>query len=1768
MLLRPLLCFCAISALFCGQAIAERLVDPDRTWQGIPGLERTAKGRVFASWFTGGPKEPAPENTVLLCYSDDQVKTFTKPQAMGLPKDGTRCYDPTVWIDPKGRLWYVFNRGNKDTAQHDVWARICDEPDAKTPVFSAEFRVGFEGPYAFRMNKPTVLSSGEWIMPVTHATERIEGWFAGPKQLQGVGISTDEGKTWKLHGALKAPDWALECMITELKDGRLWLLTRTGGGVLWQSHSSDMGRTWSEAVPSTIKNPGSRFFIRRLASGNLLLVNHFNFKGRNNLTAQISTDDGATWCDGLLLDERNNVSYPDGVQDKDGFIWITYDRDRQGDGEILLAKFKEEDVVAGKNVSGAGSFKQTINKLNKPSVLPAKWDPALAGDIVMQRLVRVTAPQVKGAHDAEFVCVGERAYVVEHDNDVSPGHGAGVAMYCVLTVVNLKTLQVEKTHSMAKAGQAFANITLPEAQAFVPRIIRKDEHTLRTYFCSQPAKEQAVTWYRDFDLRSQSFENSIHKAKLKTSDGTFDMEPRHFHADAAALGFKRPGINQGLYIFDSFKEFDGRRYVALNNFPGKQNALAVLHDDFTTFEVIGHYNDPQSQQLSESAVNRLPDGTWMAIVRNDAGNYHFTTSQGGKTWTVAEPKPFVPNGLNSKPTFDKFGGIYYLGWQENTKIQNCNRSVFNVDISRDGKTWQRKYRFESPHSFQYPTFHEHEGTLWLSVSQSDHGGSTDRIMFGKLEAVGEFQSQKDHQRIEWPAPPPPAPAVMKRGVTLFTDRDYVIDEMPDAVKELPFHRTSIEKLDVTVTKPGTLFALTPTIRPTAASQEEALQKAGFTKVDVPETQLFPGEINRVSVYRKAVKAGERLQFKKMVLLVLAEGAAIQKMNGLIPSVMLNPGAEFQDDARSGAMIIGMDLTPKGRIWGCWTGTGDKRDGYFLLATSDDDGATWSKPRLAVGARMEAAQKVSGALVGNLWTDPKGRLWLFFDQQLGDPQKRITNWFMRCNDPDAAEPVWSTPVMFAEGCTLNKPTVLKDGSWLLPVSDWHQKTCRVFASTDEGASWKERGHLQFPDWEFDEHMMVELKSCAGVPPAAKTNPGETPGPHLWMLARTNGQPHESFSTDGGKTWSEPKQAATVQNVNARFFLRRLKSGRILLVKNGSPAERLQKRTHMSAWLSDDEGQTWKGGLLLDERNAVSYPDGFEAPDGLIHILYDWNRHTDAEILMAKFREEDVLAGNIVSKDAKVLMLANKATGPKPEKLYNGIELPDQWPPRYREPSDAVMEVPYLKKKPKVIPIDLGRQLFVDDFLIEKTSLKRTFHQAKKFEGNPVFKAETERELGKSTQGEKGEEATTFTGQGGVFYDPSEKLFKMFYVAGWRGPLSLATSPDMKTWTRKGQLLPEGLGWTGPKLATGGSDNCVWLDLNAQSPAERLKYITCWLHVPKEQRPQGFMHSLHVSDGKTFSDAVTTSIAADDYCSFFYNPFREKWVFSIKMGTSRGRSRYYYESDDFLKGADWGKGVFWTCTDKLDLPEPADRYPGGGEPAQLYSLNAVAYESLMIGMHYIHRGPNNGVCEKGKFPKLLDLELGFSRDGFHWDRPDRRGFIVGSRTEGSWDRAYLHSTAGVFVVLDDQLVFPYMGTSGIAPSGHRGMYTGGSIGLATLRRDGFASMEGPGELTTRPVKFKGKHLFVNVNGELRVELLDEAGKVIRSSKVASGDLTKLKVDWADASDLSGQTGKNVKFRFHLTKGSLYAFWVTSDADGASHGFVGAGGPAFNGVRDTSN
>jgi len=136
---------------------------------------------------------------------------------------------------------------------------------------------------------------------------------------------------------------------------------------------------------------------------------------------------------------------------------------------------------------------------------------------------------------------------------------------------------------------------------------------------------------------------------------------------------------------------------------------------------------------------------------------------------------------------------------------------------------------------------------------------------------------------------------------------------------------------------------------------------------------------------------------------------------------------------------------------------------------------------------------------------------------------------------------------------------------------------------------------------------------------------------------------------------------------------------------------------------------------------------------------------------------------------------------------------------------------------------------------------------------------------------------------------------------------------------------------------------------------------------------------------------------------------------------------------------------------------------------------------------------------------------------------------------------------------------------------------TTGLATLRRDGFASMDAAGKegtLTTRLMRFSGEHLFVNAatkGGELRVEVLDERDRVIvpytrKNSVALRSDETIAEMRWKSRRDLSSLVGKPVKFRFYLKNGGLYSFWVTSSEDGASHGYVAAGGPGFTGPTDT--
>jgi hypothetical protein len=78
----------------------------------------------------------------------------------------------------------------------------------------------------------------------------------------------------------------------------------------------------------------------------------------------------------------------------------------------------------------------------------------------------------------------------------------------------------------------------------------------------------------------------------------------------------------------------------------------------------------------------------------------------------------------------------------------------------------------------------------------------------------------------------------------------------------------------------------------------------------------------------------------------------------------------------------------------------------------------------------------------------------------------------------------------------------------------------------------------------------------------------------------------------------------------------------------------------AFISEDDGDSWSGGLLLDERSGVSYPDGQQMEDGTIHIIYDYHRKSDQNILRASFMEEDVISGNPDSETVSLRRLISK------------------------------------------------------------------------------------------------------------------------------------------------------------------------------------------------------------------------------------------------------------------------------------------------------------------------------------------------------------------------------------------------------------------------------------------------------------------------------------------------------------------------------------------------
>lgn len=481
-------------------------------------------------------------------------------------------------------------------------------------------------------------------------------------------------------------------------------------------------------------------------------------------------------------------------------------------------------------------------------------------------------------------------------------------------------------------------------------------------------------------------------------------------------------------------------------------------------------------------------------------------------------------------------------------------------------------------------------------------------------------------------------------------------------------------------------------------------------------------------------------------------------------------------------------------------------------------------------------------------------------------------------------------------------------------------------------------------------------------------------------------------------------------------------------------------------------------------------------------------------------------------------------------------------RFRDRVDLPAPTP-----PGVISIGREKQLFVDDWLIERrTGSRRTFHPVRKHPANPLLTPE------------RAWERPSVLLSGSVMYDPNraQDRFRMWYlcytpvedpVTGESirkdGRICYATSVDGLRWERPALgLHPYGSSRsTNIVIPAANGFPGVVLDPRDADPGRRYK-----AHARTNRGHDAFFSH----DGVHWSEPHRMDLDGYDRSSVHWDPVRELWAASTKSWYRTApealewRGRGYQESRDFLH---WPRKAAYMAGTTEEGPEI------------VYALDAFYYESLYLGAWGRYVAEPNA---------HLDPQLAISRNGRHWTRPTEAPWIPlsplpadyrrkpGPRTPTGvdpldprvpWDYGNTNINSLGPLRVGDELWIYYSGRS----SDHRSRPQTGAIGLGTMRLDGFASLDAGREeveVVTRPVRLTGPDIRVNADageGELLMEITDLAGRALpqfsfdRCRPVRS-DGVRQTLSWRGNPELSIVGDQPVRLRVRLRSAKWYAVW----------------------------
>ena len=252
-----------------------------------------------------------------------------------------------AWQSPDGLVWlfYVVRYGTTWSTSRIQGKVSKDHGETWSDSFVVSNQEGM-----MVRNKPIVLDTGEYLLPVYHETG-ADTESVGPESTSRFLVFDPKGKSreWVERGVIRSKKGNIQPGVVQLSKEHLIAYCRRGGGYgpvkdgfIVRSESRDGGKSWKEGTDSQFRNPNSAVELLKLASGNVVLIFNDSMSQRTPLTAALSLDRDQTWphTRHIANEPKQSYAYPSAVQTADGKIHLVYTSD--GRTTIHHAVFDEE----------------------------------------------------------------------------------------------------------------------------------------------------------------------------------------------------------------------------------------------------------------------------------------------------------------------------------------------------------------------------------------------------------------------------------------------------------------------------------------------------------------------------------------------------------------------------------------------------------------------------------------------------------------------------------------------------------------------------------------------------------------------------------------------------------------------------------------------------------------------------------------------------------------------------------------------------------------------------------------------------------------------------------------------------------------------------------------------------------------------------------------------------------------------------------------------------------------------------------------------------------------------------------------------------------------------------------------------------------------------------------------------------------------------------------------------------------------------------------